>query len=304
MKSYNEIAQSVLSRRDEFEEKQRIRRKKIMRITTVSGCFIVAILAVAVGIQSRGTEQPGIISTNPTSEYLETTETVKQTENPTENTTIAAQSTTPTTTEAPTTVQPTSQSIGVDTGNLWMIPALPFDRSFEVTGEKITDEEAKAYFDEHRESIIGSLSASGVPVDNTDVRIADRGYCHVYYDGAEGKSFEIRQNYRDYLVYVGEEDELAAIITLFKENGELYDTPMFGAAWFEGYGDYLKEHKGEKLVYVYANIYEIIIAPDNTYFNPMGIDHNAQGLDITGKYLEGVDKPYEVFYHEAATFIP
>lgn len=304
MKSYNEIAESVLLRRDEFEENQRIRRKKIMRITTVSGCFIVAILAVAVGIQSRGTEQPGIISTNPTSEYLETTETVKQTENPTENTTIAAQSTTPTTTEAPTTVQPTSQSIGVDTGNLWFIPALPFDRSFELTGEKITDEEAKAYFDEHRESIISSLSASGVPIDNVDFRIAETGYCHVYYEGAEGKSFEIRQNYRDYLVYIGEEEELAAIITLFKENGELYDTPMFGAAWFEGYGDYLKEHKGEKLVYVYAKFYEIIIAPDNTYFNPMGIDHNAQGLDITGKYLEGVDKPYEVFYHEAATFIP
>ena len=29
MKSYNEIAQSVLSRRDEFEEKKRIRRKLI-----------------------------------------------------------------------------------------------------------------------------------------------------------------------------------------------------------------------------------------------------------------------------------
>ena len=125
-----------------------------------------------------------------------------------------------------------------------------------------------------------------------------------YLIGAEGKSFEIRQNYRDYLVYIGEEEELAAIITLFKENGELYDTPMFGAAWFEGYGEYLKEHKGEKLIYVYASWYEIIIAPDNTYFNPMGVDYNAQGLNITSKYLEGVDKPYEVFYHEAATYTP
>ena len=41
---------------------------------------------------------------------------------------------------------------------------------------------------------------------------------------------------------------------------------------------------------------EIIIAPDNTYFNPMGHDVSA--------YLEGVEKPYEMFYHEAATYIP
>lgn len=303
MKSYNEISQSVLSRRDKFEEKQRIRRKTLMRTSGIMGCLVVAALAAVIGVQSREPGRPGITFQNPTPGYWNTTEA------PTTNPTTVSQNTNPTTTETPTIAQPTfynegDQSSGGDIGNLWFIPALPFDRSFELTGEKITDEEAKAYFDEHRESIISSLSASGVPIDNVDVRIAETGYCHVYYDGAEGKSFEIRQNYRDYLVYIGEEEELAAIITLFKENGELYDTPMFGAAWFEGYGDYLKEHKGEKLIYVYASWYEIIIAPDNTYFNPMGVDYNAQGLNITSKYLEGVDKPYEVFYHEAATYTP
>lgn len=303
MKSYNEIAESVLSRRNEFEEKQKIIRKKLMRTAGVIGCFVVAVIAVAVGVQSRGTGRPGITFQNPPPGYWNTTET------PTTNPTTASQNTNPTTTEIPTTAQPTfynegDQSSGGDIGSLWFIPALPFDRSFEVTGEKITDEEAKAYFDEHRESIISSLSASGVPMENVDVRIAEKGYCHVYYDGTEGKSFEIRQNYRDYLVYIGEEEELAAIITLFKENGEIHDTPMFGAAWFEGYGDYLKEHKGEKLVYIYASFYEIIIAPDNTYFNPMGIDFNSAGLDITGKYLEGVEEPYKVFYHEAAIYTP
>lgn len=303
MKSYNEISQSVLSRRDEFEEKQRIRRKMLMRTSGIMGCLVVAAIAAVIGVQSREPGRPGITFPNPPPDYWNTTEA------PTTNPTTASQNTNPTTTEIPTIAQPTfynegDQSSGGDTGNLWAIPALPFDRSFELTGEKITDEEAKAYFDEHRESIISSLSASGVPIDNVDVRIAEKGYCHVYYDGAEGKSFEIRQNYRDYLVYIGEEEELAAIITLFKENGELYDTPTFGAAWFEGYGEYLKEHKGEKLIYVYASWYEIIIAPDNTYFNPMGVDYNAQGLNITSKYLEGVDKPYEVFYHEAATYTP
>ena len=42
MKSYNEIAQSVLSRRDEFEEKQRIRRKTLMRTSVIMGCLVVA----------------------------------------------------------------------------------------------------------------------------------------------------------------------------------------------------------------------------------------------------------------------
>ena len=247
MKSYNEIAQSVLSRRDEFEEKQRIRKKTLMRTSGIMGCLVVAALAAVIGVQSREPGRPGITFQNPPPDYWNTTEA------PTTNPTTASQNTNPTTTEIPTIAQPTfynegDQSSGGDTGNLWAIPALPFDRSFKVTGERITDEEAKAYFDEHRESIISSLSASGVPIENVDVRIAETGYCHVYYDGSEGKSFEIRQNYRDYLVYIGEEEELAAIITLFKENGELYDTPMFGAAWFEGYGEYLKEHKGEKLL--------------------------------------------------------
>lgn len=305
MKTYSEIAESVFFRRDEFREKQRIKRKKLIGAATVAGCLAVVAIA-AVTVQQNGSIWQRVTFVNPTGD-LSTTSAVAT------NPTTAGQNINSTTTEVPTTApteeQPVSNdegshSSGGDIGEMWFIPALPFDRSIKLTGEKITDEEAEKYFDEHKESIISSLSASGVPMESTDVRISETGYCHVYYDGTEGKSFEIRQNYRDYLVYAGEEDELAAIITLFKENGEIYDTPMFGAKWFEGYGDYLKEHKGEKLVYVYASFYEIIIAPDNTYFNPMGIDSNSLGMDITGKYLEGVEEPYKVFYHEAATYTP
>lgn len=315
MKSYNEIADSILSRRDKYDEARKAKKKNIIRIASFAGCFVVAAVLGA-GIMKGGWfDFNSLLKAEPTSQAGDKAESATDSqiqESTTDNITTQQQQTTkatPPTTEQPTLGQnvqtpPDEGALSVDGSQLWMIPALPFDRSFELTGEEITDEEAKKYFDENREGIVGSLSASGVPVDNTDIRITDKGYCHVYYDGTEGKSFEVRQNYRDYLVYVGEEEELAAIITLFKEDGELCSTPMFGAAWFEGYGDYLKEHKGEKLVYVYATFYEIIIAPDNTYFNPMGIDYNAEGLDITGKYLEGVDEPYKVFYHESATYIP
>lgn len=172
------------------------------------------------------------------------------------------------------------------------IPRLPTDHEIALTGEVITDEEAQAYFAENGGGIISALASSGVSTEA--VRISDEGYSHISYDGTEGKSFELKQNYRDYLVFNG--DEIIAIITLYKENGEIFNTPSFGAKWFEGYGDYLEEHAGEELAYVYAGWFEIIIAPDNTYYNPMGLD--------VSPYLGGVDEPYELFYHEGAVYVP
>ena len=74
MKSYNEIAQSVLSRRDEFEEKQRIRRKTLMRTSGIMGCLVVAALAAVMGVQSREPGRPGITFQNPPPDYWNTTE--------------------------------------------------------------------------------------------------------------------------------------------------------------------------------------------------------------------------------------
>ena len=288
MKNYNEIAENVLNRRDEYIESRRLKRKKQMRITAFAGCFAAAVLAAfSIGYGGMNKEKPLPEVESSVSE----TDENKAAEN-TSKDEVFVQFTEPTTTENQTVPDEGLFSSGGEITGIWCIPALPFDRDFELTGELITDEEAKAYFDENGESIISSLASSGVSADS--IRIEEKGYCHVSYDGTEGKCFEIRQNYRDYLVYNG--DELAAIITLRKDNGEIYNTPSFGAKWFENYNSYLREHKGEKLVYVYASWFEIIIAPDNTYFNPMGFDVDP--------YLEGFENPYEVFYHEAATYIP
>lgn len=304
MKNYNEIADNVLSRRDKYDETQKTKKKKIIRILSSVSCFVIVVV-LGVGIwQSGWLDFNSLSLTNPSSQEGDNVESTHDTLQ--ESTTIINPTQEPTVTQAiiiPSTEQvisgqisgtlPDEGAFAGDGSNLWMIPTLPFDRSIALTGEAITDEEAKAYFEINGNSIISSLASSGTPVDN--IRISEKGYSHVYYDGTEGKSFEIRQNYRDYLVYNG--DKLIAIITLFKEDGEIYNSPMFGAKWFDSYGKYLEEHKGEKLVFVYAKFYEIIIAPDNTYYHPMGVD-------VTDEYIGFLEKPYDVFYHEAATYIP
>ena len=177
----------------------------------------------------------------------------------------------------------------------WMIPCVPAvtgaEPGVKAVGEKITDDEALAYLREN--TWIGSaLAASGVPVEN--ITYSKTGYCHVSYDGAEGKPLEVRQNFRDYLAYSG--GKLIAIITVTKENGKLSATPAFGGPWFDDYDAFLRAHKGEKLLYVYAGFMEIIITPDNRYVNPQGTDVAA--------YFEGVENPYAYFYSDAATYTP
>ena len=179
--------------------------------------------------------------------------------------------------------------------NHWMIPATPgatgAKSGIKLTGETITDNEAKAYFEENT-WIVSSLSSSGVATDN--LKISEKGYCHVSYDGTEGKQLEVRQNFRDYLVY--NNGKLVAIITLTKESGKLNATPAFGGPHFDDYNAFLQKHKGKKLLFVYAGWMEMVITPDGEAVNP-------QGYDMSG-YLEGLDNPYEYFYSEAATYTP
>ena len=179
--------------------------------------------------------------------------------------------------------------------NHWMIPATPgatgAKSGIKLTGEAITDDEAKAYFEENT-WIVSSLSSSGVATDN--LKISEKGYCHVSYDGTEGKQLEVRQNFRDYLVY--NNGKLVAIITLTKESGKLNATPAFGGTHFDDYNAFLQKHKGKKLLFVYAGWMEMVITPDGEAVNP-------QGYDMSG-YLEGLDNPYEYFYSEAATYTP
>ena len=173
------------------------------------------------------------------------------------------------------------------------VPAFPFTPGIEYTGERLTDDDAKAYFEKDGKSIISSLSSSGVPADN--IRIAEKGYSHACFDGVEGKPLEVRLNYRDYLVYNGK--SLVAIITLYKENGEIYSSPAFGAAWFEDYNSFLNSHKGQELVFLYAGSMEVVATPDGKLFSPLGYN--------TTQYFENsADKIYEASYCSEIVYVP
>lgn len=221
----------------------------------------------------------------------------------TANCTTTPQSTTRTplygqeiTTNGYSVAQPPKEESGGDGygGNIGgvRIPALPQDRTIQFTGEAITDEEAAAYFKENT-WLQSALGSSGVDADG--MHYADHGYCHVNYDGTEGKPLEVRRNFRDYLVWNGKGD-LIAIVTLTKENGALSDTPAFGGPWFSDYNAFLKEHRGEALVFVYAGWMELVLTPDGGVYNP-------QGTDVS-RYLEGVKNPYEIFRCDEASYTP
>lgn len=295
MKSYEEMSKSVLKRIDEYNKEKEAKNKTAKRVLIPLTAVFVLTLAVS-GVWKSGIIGNHIVKSGGSDTTLQTlinedsnggSVVVNPTDN--ENTNDPLQ-----TTEVYTS-QPNSGdgSYGGDeSGGNWInIPALPFDRSFELTGEEITDEEAQEYFKENTVRFANELTASGVSADN--LVITPKGYCHVSYSGVEGKPFELKQNFRDYLAY--NNDKLVAIITLVKENGQLSATPAFGGPWFDNYNAALQQHKGEELVYVYAGWMEFVVTPDGRYFSPMGTE---LGLDF------GDIDIYKTFYNPKAVYVP
>ncbi len=297
MKSYEEMSKSVLERIDEYKKEKEAKNKTAKRVLIPLTAVFVLTLAV-LGVWKSGIIGNHIAKSGGSDTTLQTlinedsnggSVVVNPTDN--ENTNDPLQ-----TTEVYTS-QPNSgdgsyggEQSGENVGG-WAIPALPFDKSFELTGEEITDEEAQQYFKENTVRFVNELTASGVSADN--LKIMPKGYCHIMYDGTEGKSFEIRQNFRDYLAYNG--DKLVAIITLTKEDGKLSATPAFGGPWFDDFNAALQKYKGQKLIFIYAGWMEFVITPDGSYFNPMGMELGLEFGDI--------DK-YKTFYHPKAVYVP
>lgn len=168
----------------------------------------------------------------------------------------------------------------------------PSSNKISFVGEKITDEEAKEYFNANYGSIKSSLSSSGVSTKN--MKISDTGYCHINYENTPNNELTVRQDFRDYLVYSG--DNLVSVITLTKENGTLHSTPTFGGVWLNDYNEFLKAHAGEELIFLYGSNTEIVIAPDGSY-------SSTAGYDVSGA-LDWVENPYEWFYNGSVVFIP
>lgn len=173
----------------------------------------------------------------------------------------------------------------------FFIPAFPQKNGIKYTGEKITDEEARRYF-ENNSSIKSSLIASGIDAGN--MRISERGYSLISYMGVVDENFELKQNFRNYFVYNG--DRIVAIITLYKENGKLYDSPAFGGEWFNYLTDLFAEYKGKEIVFLLAGNAEFAITSDGKIHSYLGYDSKS--------YFEGVDNLYEKIYCPEAVYVP
>lgn len=261
----------------------------------------VAIVAILLFIMGIGVILSGTLRKNPETEasidahsYVETQAMVSQV-----NETGAG----PTgVTEAGPGVFDSTPDGGTETdpksGGAGMIPKIPEDRTIVLTGDLITDEEAAAYFESEMRFICEGLRAMGVSL--TDPHVSSTGYCYVQYGGYEGEGLTVHQNFRDYLLYDGE--ELVSIVTLFRipgEDGRIHNSPAFGGEWMKGYGEWLAEHKGQELLFVRAGDAEFILAPNGDCMNPAGME-----MEEIDQYFEGIAYPYEIFYCEAATYTP
>ncbi len=296
MKSYEEMSKSVLERIDEYKKEKEAKNKTAKRVLIpLTAVFVLTLAALGVwksGIIGNWIEKSG---------GNDTTVILVNEDSNGETVIVSNNNNTTSNDGNGTTEVSTSQAYqggdvygdpdGQSGGNGVNIPALPREKIIELTGEEITDEEAQQYFKENTVRFVNELTASGVSADN--LKIMPKGYCHVMYDGTEGKSFEIRQNFRDYLAY--NSDKLVAIITLVKENGQLSATPAFGGPWFDDYNAALQQHKGEELVYIYAGWMEFVVTPDGRYFSPMGTE---LGLDFGDLDI------YKTFYHPKAVYVP
>ena len=330
MRTNDEIYNIVMDRKDEFEVRRSARNK---RIGAISAAAVAIAICVTAGVAAqRGTitskkaegganseatypeisvyeeEQTAVSYANDESEIItEAMSGYNGKEEPTTQKIYGGAIVLPDEATVPdehgsetTTAVPHDEGSGGTYGGEYgaCIPVVPAATGakpgVKISGEKITDAEAKKYFEENT-WIVSSLSSSGVPADN--LKFSEKGYCHVSYDGTEGKQLELKQNFRDYLVY--NNGKLVAIVTLTKENGKLSASPAFGGPHFDEFNAFLQKHKGEELLFVYAGWMEIVITPDGECVNPQGYDISKDyGLDSLGV------NPYSYFYCDAATYTP
>lgn len=155
MRSYEEIAESLLRRRDEYIENQRVRRNIMKKRIIALSAFCLAVL---IGI---GVWQADLFKTKPIETPIDSTSSKQeaQTENPVESTPVESeQPSTPQTTE-----QPEPPAIGGD-GATWalaeytdstggyMIHSFPYDYLGEFVDQEVVNNWYNQFWSANKES--------------------------------------------------------------------------------------------------------------------------------------------------------
>lgn len=333
MKDYKQMSESVLQRVHEYEEQNESTHARVRSVGKVSAIVLPVLALTAVGIfalsggfggSSIGTSSSDTVGGNDhighygsnNSDAGDTSEKRSESSSESESSSQAAVTTT-SNAVSKTTESKSGGEIDPNErfGGQTMIAAIPKNNRTQVIGEKITDEEARDYFNKNTASLQSSLTASGVELaeiyyeanyDGTQVICAKdsllirKGYCHVSYDGNTDESkpgLTVKQNFMDFHVYNA--DRLVAIVTLVKENGLIYATPAFGAPWFDSFDKALQKYAGKKVLFLYAGAMAYAIAPDGKVIHPQGYESSVKdsGLD---KFPDA----YNWFYNEQCVYTP
>ena len=149
---------------------------------------------------------------------------------------------------------------------------------------------ADRYIAENKASIVEGLSMSGVPMHG-NVTISSRGYTHLNLSGG-GTWKELATDFRDYLIY--NDNRLVAILTLWIENGVVHASPAFGGPWFDSFDQFLQQHKGEALAFVYVGMEEYVVTPQGEIINPLGLDVRERFPD-SGNYYDYLTYPENTY---------
>ncbi|MBP5492121.1 MAG: hypothetical protein J6Y08_04690 [Clostridiales bacterium] len=179
---------------------------------------------------------------------------------------------------------------------LWAALQIPSNREVVLFGEPISDEEAKACFEEDFQLIHDLIVELGRYT--TDLRMAEHGYGHISFDGVEGESLMYKQNVREYLLYDG--TVLIGSIEFTKTNRKVDYVLLVGGTRFDYLDSFLKLHEGEQILFMNLQDIEIVIAPDGSIITPCTSDR-----DNVMQFFEkqGIEDPWTYFFYEPATYI-
>ena len=300
MKTHEEMLESVLRRRDEYEIKKYKRNKAL--ISATAGVCSLAIVIFGVTLYSRS-NAPGksqetapamnmadalsdgihetliddvIIETNTSESNNTEGEKATQAIMIEETTSVITATTKPVktntaNTETATAKPESADEIKAEAGD--RDAALPYISGVNIAlkGETITDAELKAYIKKNAEYMVASVAFD---LGKGEYRVCTKGYRPLTVSTKDG--LFINTGFVD--CPITKDGKIVAVVTVYKDNGVLYDSVAYGGRGFATIQRAFDENPDEDLVFIYVNeVPEVIITKENKmYFIPSAIGFNKK----------------------------
>lgn len=298
MKTHEEMFESVLKRRDEYEIKKYKRNKAL--ISAAAGVCSLAIVIFGVTLYSRNnapskTQETApamnmadgkadgipetlidVVTVETNTSYADNTnaETVTEVFVVEETTSVITATTKPVKTntanaETATSKPESADEMKAEAGD--RDAALPYISGINIAlkGETITDAELKAYIKKNAEFMVASVAFD---LGKGEYRVCTKGYSPLTVSTKEG--LFINTGFVD--CPITKDGKIVAVVTVYKNNGVLYDSVAYGGRGFATIQRAFEENPDEDLVFIYVNeVPEVIITKENKmYFIPSAIGFN------------------------------